>query len=254
MAAVQFHCDESGKVGNSPYIAFCGFLGNGDQWSKLLAAWRAARIRLHVPPIHVSAMLHPTSKNGWLPTSQKYGDKWLGKCQEILDEFAAIVEQEKIVCFGAVVDAIAFQSLSLPILQERTMGDPHYLAFESTVVGALTKVLWGDTNATMGLIMDDDEEKAKHCYDLYRLLRKHNPQAKERLSGICFASDDLYPGIQAADMLAHESRRLMVDSEPAASERFKKLTCNCEHQPILLTAQRLREWEAELQEEHDSGS
>jgi hypothetical protein len=253
MAAVQFHCDESGKFQNSSYVSFCGFLGNGDQWAKLLAAWRAARIRHHVPPIHVSAMLHPSEKNGWLAVSQKYEDKWPDKCREILDDFSLVIEEQKLICFGTVIDVKAFASLNLPILQERTAGDPHYLAVETTMIGALTKVLWGDSNATMGLIMDDDEEKAMPCYRLYRMVREHNPKAKERYSGICFASDDLYPGIQAADMLAHESRRLMIANEPA-SERFKKLTCNCEHQPILLNAQRLQEWEAELQEEYDFGS
>lgn len=253
MAAVQFHCDESGKFHSSSYISFCGFLGNGDQWGTFLQAWRAARILHHTPPIHVSAMLHPSEKNGWLPLSQKFGDDWPKKCQELLDEFSGIIREQKLLCVGAVIDVNAFRSLNLPILQERTMGDPHYLAFETTVIAAISNVLWGDSNATMGIIMDDDEEKAKHCYDLYRMLREHNPKAKERLSGICFANDDLYPGIQAADIAAHESRRLMVNEE-GASERFKKLTYDGQHQPILLNAQRLQEWEAELQDEYDSGS
>jgi hypothetical protein len=252
MAHVQFHGDESGKFQNSPYVAFCGFLGNSDQWAKFVPAWRAARIKHQVPPIHVSAMLHPTEKNGWLPISQRYGDKWPDQCQQILNEFSAIIAQEGLICSGTVIDATAFESLSLPMLQERTIGDPHYLAFETTMVGALEKVLWGDTNATMGVVMDDDEEKAILCYRLYRLLREHNTKAKERLSGICFGSDDLYPGIQAADMLAHESRRLMIEAAPP-SERFAKLTCNGKHQPILLSAERLEAWEKELREEYERG-
>jgi hypothetical protein len=250
MAAVQFHCDESGKFKNSEYVSFCGFLGNGDQWGKFVAAWRAARILHHTPPIHVSAMLHPSEKNGWLTLSQKHGDKWPDKRQELLKEFATIIEQHKLVCFGTVIDAVAFKSLGLPILQERTTGDPHYLAVETTMVGALEKVLWGDSNATMGIVMDDDEEKAIPCYALYRMVRQHHPKAKERYSGICFASDDLYPGIQAADMLSHESRRLMVEAAPP-SELFKKLTCNGEHQPILLNAERLQQWEGELKDQKE---
>jgi hypothetical protein len=252
MAAVQFHCDESGKHHSSPYVSFCGFLGNGEQWAKLLPAWRAARIFHHTPPIHVSAMLHPSDKNGWLPLSQKYGSAWPAKCQELLDEFSLIIKGQKLLCVGAVIDVNAFKSLSLPILQARTTGDPHYLAFESAIVLAISNVLWGDSNATMGLIMDDDEEKAHHCYELYRMLRGHVAKAKERLSGICFANDDLYPGIQAADILAHESRRLMVDGA-SPSQRFRNLTHDLNQQPILLDAKRLQEWEAELQEEYDSG-
>ena len=198
-------------------------------------------------------MLRPTEKNGWLAVSQKYGEKWPVKCQELLDEFSAIIEQQKLISFGTVIDVKAFQSLNLPILRERTAGDPHYLAFETTVLGALEKVLWGDpSSGTMGLIMDDDQEKAMSCYRLYRMIREHIPKAKERISGICFASDELYPGIQAADILAHESRRLMAEAAPV-SERFKKLTCNGEHQPILLNSERLQKMEDEIREEHEPG-
>ena len=250
MAQVHFFCDESGKFSSSRYVSFCGFLGTGTQGEKLLPEWSATRLRLQVPPIHVSAMLHPSAKNGWLQISQKWGDKWPGKRDEVIGEFATIIDKEKLVCFGAVIDVESFSKMDLPILKARSEGDPHYLAFELTVVGSLEKVLWGDSNGTMGLVMDDDEEKAIHCYKLLKMVKAHEPKVKERVSGICFGSDDLYPGIQAADILAHESRRMMTHDE-APSKRFQQLTCNGQHKPILLDAAMLQSMENEAREEYE---
>jgi hypothetical protein len=56
---------------------------------------------------------------------------------------------------------------------------------------------------------------------------------------MCFGNDKSYPGIQAADILAYESRRLMIertknpDYEP--TELYLALTFFLHHQPKLYT-------------------
>lgn len=201
---------------------------------------------LQVPPIHVSAILHPTDKNGWLEVKNRWGDQWDTKKEKMLDDFATIIEETKIVCVGAVVDSIAYKTLDIPKVRENWSDDPHYLAFSYTVMGLWGKVDWsGDPHATIGLIMDDDEEKAIPCYCLLKSLREQVPKAKERISGICFGRDDLYPGIQAADIIAHEARRLLTNKQ-SPSERFLRLTTRGQHQPWLFDAEALRRSEADF--------
>jgi hypothetical protein len=249
MAHVHMFCDESGKVHNSDYISFCAFLGNNEQWTKLLPAWKALRIALHVPPIHVSAILHPTENNGWLEVKNRWGSDWDHKSEEMLDDFASIIEGAKVVSVGAVVDARSFRGMSLPLLKaELQEEDPHYFAFEVTVLTSLEKVTWGGSEDVLGLQVDDDEEKAILCYQLLRSLKSHSAKARERIGGICFVSDALYPGIQAADMLSHEARRLMVEHLPP-SERFLKMTYNLAHEPTLFDAAYLQKMEDQLVEE-----
>jgi hypothetical protein len=247
MAQVQFHCDESGKFQNSDFVSFCGFLGGPNHWKELRDDLFALRLSLQVPPIHVSAILHPTEKNGWLDVKNKWGAEWDEKKEKMLDDFAAIIEKTKIVCVGAVVDSGAYKSLNIPKVKENWSNDPHYLAFSYTVIGTLGKVDWaGDPRATLGLIVDDDEEKAIPCYYLLKRLKEVHPQAKQRISGICFGDDSLYPGIQAADFIAHEARRLLINKQAAPSERFLRLTLRGQHQPWLFDAEALRREEASL--------
>jgi len=247
MAHVHMFCDESGKIQNSDFISFCAFLGNNDQWVKFLPSWRALRLALQVPPIHVSAILHPTAKNGWLEIKDRWGADYEGKCERMLNDFASIIEETRIVCTGAVLDARSFRNMPLPELKAELKGDdPHYFAFEVTIMTTLEKILWVDAEGVLGLQVDDDEEKAIRCYQLLRTLKLHNAKAKERIGGICFVSDALYPGIQAADMLAHEARRLMTDSHAQPSVRFLKMTCNLQHQPMLLDAALLQRMEDDI--------
>src|ERR1700686_3365686 len=117
MAHIHMFCDESGKVDNSPYISFCGFLGNNDQWLKVLSAWKALRIALHVPPIHVSAILHPSEKNGWLEVKDRWGSDWPQKSERMLDDFASIIEDSRVVCVGAIVDTGSFKDMHFPLLK-----------------------------------------------------------------------------------------------------------------------------------------
>jgi hypothetical protein len=165
----------------------------------------------------------------------------------MLDDFASIIEDSKVVCAGAVVDTRSFRDMDLPLLKaELQEEDPHYFAFEVTVLTSLEKVMWGGSEDVLGLQVDDDEEKAMLCYQLLRSLKSHSAKARERIAGICFVSDALYPGIQAADMLAHEARRLMTGSEAEPSKRFLRLTCNLQHQPMLFNAAMLQKIEDHL--------
>lgn len=248
MAQVHLFCDESGKVHSSDYTSFCAFMGLDQQWQKLLAGWRALRLELQVPAIHVSAILHPTEKNGWMAVKDRWKDEYVQKCDEMLDRFASVIFDSEVVALGAVVDAKSFRDMSLPELKKDTYNDPHYLAFSVVVMRALALITWADKEGTLGLLVDDDEEKAFHCYQLLNSLKLHSPEVKDRVSGICFVSDHIYPGIQGADMFAHEARRLMTNQLPA-SERFLRMTRKGTYQPFLFGAERLQEMENDLAKE-----
>jgi hypothetical protein len=47
-------------------------------------------------------------------------------------------------------------------------------------------------------------------------------------------------------MLAHEARRLMTGSEAEPSKRFRRMTCNLQHQPMLFNAEMLQKIEDHL--------
>lgn len=247
MAHVHLFCDESGKIHNSDFVSFCGYLGSNRQWEQLSSEWSALRIKRAVPPIHVSAMMRPENDELWSIVKQRWGKEYEDRRELLLDEFSCVISESKILCVGAVVDCNAFKSLSLPKVKKSSRDDPHYLAFQWTVLRSIERVEWGDSDGLLGLLLDDDHEKALHCYALLHRLKEQYPQIRKRVSGICFCNDDKYPGVQAADMIAFEARRLMVAGKTAPSQRFLLLTQNGVEQPHLFDTLALENLEREAQ-------
>jgi hypothetical protein len=71
-------------------------------------------------------------------------------------------------------------------------------------------------------------------------------------------NDDSYPGLQLADMISYESRRLMVEklknSKAEPSELFQSLTLLLTHQPHLYTPEVLDKMHADAKEKIANGS
>lgn len=244
MAHAHFYCDESGKTHSSPFVSFCGYIGNNDQWEQFRAKWRELRLFLGVPPIHVTAIMNSDKNEEWAKVKRKWGADWEKKRDEMLLGFANVVYDSKVACVGASIDCSAYKMF--PKTMKATYQDAHYLAFQWTVLRSIEKVEWGDSEALLGLVMDDDQEKAIHCYQLFTSLKKQKPEIKKRISGICFSNDKFYPGLQAADMIAYEARNLMTKGEPKPSEFFLRLTSDGFSQPHLFNAATLGEFEKQF--------
>jgi hypothetical protein len=77
-----------------------------------------------------------------------------------------------------------------------------------------------ETNASederkTSLVFDDDEQYSKMCYGLLCELKKHVPAIKESIVNICFADDEWYYPLQAADLLSYASRNELTKGENA---------------------------------------
>jgi Protein of unknown function (DUF3800) len=249
MAHVFFYADESGKYPGSSCISFCGYVGNVDAWQRLANDWNGLRLKLDVPPIHMAAMMHPDDDEEWAATKEVHRANWEKFRDDTLDAFASLIQAASVACIGAVVDCDAFRDLPLVNLKNR-VSDPHYIVFEWAILRAIDRVTWADPTGALGIIVDDDEAKAMHCYALLNQLKREPAlsRVKERVSGICFADDKKYIGVQAADMIAFESRNLMRRKAPP-SPLFAKLTRQGTDQPHLFNAYALKKLDEECSNE-----
>jgi len=107
-----------------------------------------------------------------------------------------------------------------------------------------------DKCSPLSIVVDDDPEFAMGCYDYVNQLKREFPKVRERVHSVCFVNDESYSGVQAADMLAWEARRLMVerkkDPKTPMSELYQALTLYGTHQPHLYTAEVLDALRAEM--------
>jgi hypothetical protein len=130
-----------------------------------------------------------------------------------------------------------FRSLPDSEFKRVVRQDPLFLAFHQVVLRGIEKTEVVDRYSPIGIIIDDDRESSLSCYKMLHTLKQTFPKVRERISSISFANDMAYPGIQAADMLAYESRKLMVelkkDSEYMPSDLWQSLTLLGINQPLF---------------------
>jgi hypothetical protein len=233
MAHLMLLCDDSGKF-TTPfceYITFCGFVGTGEEWRGLHEAWQSPLIKWEVPPIHMRKIARADEHEEWRKVKARWKnqEEWIQKRDEMLMEFATAASKFPIVCAGGDVDCKAFTETPLPKLKSK-ISDPHFWLFQWTVETVLRRVSYGGPDeGLLGILVDDDEEKAIPCYRLLMQLKKQNTKAGKRVSGICFIDDEHYPGAQLADMLAYEVRDYLWKGRGVVSPLLQTL---CKTGPI----------------------
>jgi hypothetical protein len=127
--------------------------------------------------------------------------------------------------------------------------EPLDFAFNHCVVQGIEKTEITDTCSPISIVIDDDRESSLQCYEMLSHLKNAHQKARDRIDGISFVNDRSYPAVQAADMIAYESRVLMEAraKDPAAesTELFSCLTRWKTHQPSFYSSEKLDKWHRE---------
>ncbi len=147
------------------------------------------------------------------------------------------------------------------------------MAFHTFVLRGVDKTEVIDKHSPIGIVVDEDEEFAVKIYQQITMLRKDLDaelaktvdldvrerirRVRDRVHAISFVNDVSYPGIQAADMVAYESRKIMVDrlkKPDATSELYDNLTFSQTHQPKFYRPEVIDDLAASLKEAIANGT
>jgi hypothetical protein len=244
----RIYGDESGKLNsNADRTSFCGYVAHQDIWGAFSVHWDSFRFKWGLPPIHMARITRPESKDDdWKKLKEKWGeDRWNKTMPLILRELGELVRESRIACVGAVVDSKRFRELAAQDkLFKKAYKDPIHMAFHFFIMRAIDKIEVVDKRSPIGVVVDNDKEFAMACYKQLESLKSladyPNPfqaqfvRVKQRIHSMCFVDDASFPGIQAADVISYEARRIMVErmTDPnATSELYGDLTFMGTHQP-----------------------
>jgi hypothetical protein len=109
IAVFYLYGDDSGKLHQSDYTSFCGYIAHISLWNSF-SAWNNCRFRWQVPPIHMARIMYPDRKDDeWKKIKDEWGESWKVKRDAMLREFAGLVRVSGIVCVGAIIDAAHFR-------------------------------------------------------------------------------------------------------------------------------------------------
>lgn len=239
VADFYIYADDSGKYENEKcdYTALCGYVSHVSEWHRVGLEWRNSLMRFQVPYAHMAPMMFPDRSKDqvWKDIKAKWGADFEIKRDMLVHDLGMILRSAQVVAVGAVVDVAHFRTLPDSEFKRVVQDDPLFLAFHQVVMRGIEKTEVVDKCSSIGLIIDDDRESSLSCYKMLHSLKQVFPKVRERISTIAFANDIRYPGIQAADMLAYESRKLMVelkrDKNYKPSELWENLTMLGINQP-----------------------
>lgn len=250
----RIYGDESGKGRNpnADRTSFCGYVAHQTIWQAFSTHWDSLRFKWGLPPIHMARITKPENKDdAWKQLKEKWGDeKWNKVMPVVFQELREVVRESRIVCVGAVVDSKHFRELAeKDKLFKKAYKDPIHMAFHFFIMRAMDAIEVVDTTSPVGVVIDNDKEFAMACYKQLESLKSladyPNPfqsnfaRVKQRIHSMCFVDDNSYPGVQAADMIAYEARRIMVErmtNPDATSDMYSDLTFMGLHQPGFYNA------------------
>lgn len=190
--------DETGKW-KDPTVSFAGWISDSPRWHAFSQEWFALLEEFPgVRGIHMSDLMmrggevkyqeHVFSED---PTREKL----VNKCVDVINKHTLAV-----VACG--VDCNAYRRLLSCPSRKQIGKDAHVFVFRRVmkhIADTLNTIQW--PYAT-GLIFHDNREYGKECYEHYSNSREMNSSWRKVFGSISFADDELYPPLQAADMLA----------------------------------------------------
>jgi hypothetical protein len=250
MGGFYVYADDSGKHQNpkNPFISFCGYVATSSEVARFSEEWLKCRHIWQVPPIHMSPIMYPDRDEAWQKVRDSWGDDWEAKREAMLLELAGIVCRGSMLCVGAVVDAEHYRSMRESKFTQQF--NPLNLAFQRVVMRTIETTELVDKHTPIGVVIDDSREGYLHCYDMLDRLKQAFPRVRERIGSLCFVDDEAFPMVQAADMIAFESRQFMEarvkDPAVKSSELFIRLTRWKMHQPKFITGDMLDKWDRDM--------
>jgi hypothetical protein len=184
-------------------------------------------------------IMHPDGSKRWQMVKDSWGAEWKSRRDEMLEDFSVLINQSRLMAVGAVLDADHFRSMPDSEFK-RGVSDPVVLTFQTMIMEAIDKTRVVSIEYPVYVMVDDEEKFAIRCHEWLNEFKAVNDIARRRVRALAFMDDELFPGIQAADMIAYEARALMVkrkatpDCLPTA--RYAQLTSNGLHQPKFMNA------------------
>ncbi|MGA9143622.1 MAG: hypothetical protein WB007_07675, partial [Candidatus Acidiferrales bacterium] len=173
VAHFYIYGDESGKLEQSDYVSFCGYVAHASEWERVSMEWNNMRLAWDVPPLHMRCIVAPErDKSGeWIKIKEKWGDVWEIKREAMLSQFGAVIRDATVACIGSVIDAAHFRKMPNSAFKSEMTNNPLFFGFYNLLMEGLDKIDRIDKALSVSVIIDDDEQYAMKCYKLLNTLR-----------------------------------------------------------------------------------
>jgi len=198
---IECFFDDSGKESQPDhrFVVMAGYIGHDGIWFPFIQKWRHLLMRHALPALHMRE---------WVKVCQ--AKKW-GSDQGhiVIRDFVQVIRESQLIGLGIAVDAEAWRGL--PSNRRRAFGNAQEFCFQRIMRRVIDRVAAAEERDRIALIFDQDFQFAKPRLGLLERLSKGDPRISQQVAAISFADSRAYYQLQAADLLAWETRRHLVD-------------------------------------------
>ena len=198
---IEAYFDDSGKetdpTARFPVVA--GYFAHVTWWYDFFPRWRHLLLQHGLPYLHMKEWLGMAAERQWNTV----------KRNTVLLQFVDLIRNSRLVGFGCAVDAEAWLRLSQQ--RRKTFGNAQEFCFQRIIRRIADRLDLVHEHEFVSLVFDQDLEYAPPRLKLYSHIKNGNPRVAARFTAISFADMRHFEPLQAADLLAWQTRRQLIN-------------------------------------------
>jgi uncharacterized protein DUF3800 len=191
--------DDAGKWNDQDAICLCGYLATGKQWEDFVPLWQSRLQKHGLTRLHMAKFYGEAAARGWDDA----------KANAVLIDIAGVMRDLKLIGIQVGLDAKHYKSLTQA--RKSAMPKPHIACFQMVLRLISDRLHQDNVTARITLVIDEEEGSVVSLYKDILTLRQTRQELGKYIGSICFADDEFYTPLQAADMLANHTFKYFRD-------------------------------------------
>jgi hypothetical protein len=201
-AVIECFFDDSGKE-NDPshrFVCIAGYMAHDTFWWPFQPAWRHLLTRHGLPYVHLREFIEMAKDKGWDRRKQ----------DAVLGEFIEVIKQHRLIGFGVAVDVTAWNAIPKD-RRNRFSASVQEFCCMRLLRRIIDRLHEAQELEPIAVVFDRDFQYARPRLKLLEDIHKHDPRVGPRIASVNFSDSKRYIPLQAADLLAWETRRELVN-------------------------------------------
>lgn len=191
--------DDAGKWNDQDAICLCGYLGTGTQWVQFMPQWQSRLDKHGLTRLHMAKFWGESAARGWDdPTAN-----------QVLIDIAGVIRELKLIGIQVALDAKHYRSMAQD--RKSAMPKPHIACLQRVLRIIRNRLHEDGVTDRITLCIDEEEGSVVSLYREILQLRQDRPDLGRYIGSVCFADDEFYSPLQAADMLANNTFKYFRD-------------------------------------------
>lgn len=211
MVLLNAGLDDSGGSGTG-YTAYSGYIAFSKDWGAFSRDWVRALRQKGLTYFHAKGYLYDNRIQGSAAECEQHHFY-------LIEPFVDVVHKHPLFGVSVAVKTASYAALTPP--QRKLAGDPTALVLQVFVKTLAAWTLGLNDDAMLTFMLDESDQRNGAMLQAYQTVKRANPEWKKLLASISFGDDELYPPIQAADLLGNSFHKYLK-GEPLSYARLSR--------------------------------